>query len=705
MLIQGNEVLKRREERGRKRWRPVRSFAVSSEQKLKLSKDDVFNPPRHVAHSFIDQSQPVMLRAPLTRSRLVTCRPIGGLLTSQWHASQPRYFADIRRPDQTVLPGSDSKIASPSTPAPPTLPPTSTLSQPTPVIPQTPPTPEEVQSKIPSDNVAGVPTGPGTASIASSSPPAPKRKSRFRRFLTSLLVLSILGYGGGVYYSLVSDNFHDFFTEYVPFGEDAVAYFEEREFQKRFPKRPAETKAYPQIRGENKITIGKRSGLSAKVAEDGKESDLAKPGRHTSAIEDNVKPSPAPQAAPKDQPKEKKTEATSAKAPAKVDAAPASNPVPAATSLVDHVAVPEASEPVVQSTVKMLNDLITVINSDPNASKYQTTIQKAKEQLGDIVSNISTLKQQIQHDAEQKITSAHRDFDSAAKELVSRLEREMQEQELRWREEYESEREKISKSYQGKLGAEIESLRKLADQRTQTALLEQQIALNREFARQVEARVEAERQGRLGKLGELSSSVSELEKLTAEWNSVIDTNLQTQHLHVALDAVKSAIEKYDHPTPFVAELAALKEVGNSNQVVNAAIASIPPVAYQRGLPTSAHLIDRFRRVASEVRKAALLPEDAGVASHAASAVLSRFMFSKKGEGMPEGTDVEAVLTRTENLLEEGDLDGAAREMNGLHGWAGVLSKDWVGECRRVLETRQALEVIAAEARLQSLLVE
>jgi len=51
-----------------------------------------------------------------------------------------------------------------------------------------------------------------------------------------------------------------------------------------------------------------------------------------------------------------------------------------------------------------------------------------------------------------------------------------------------------------------------------------------------------------------------------------------------------------------------------------------------------------------------------------------------------------VLTRTEVLLEEGDLDGAAREMNGLHGWAGVLSKDWVGECRRVLETRQALEV-------------
>ncbi|PSK54347.1 MICOS complex subunit mic60 [Elsinoe australis] len=655
-----------------------------------------------------------MLRAPILRSRLVATRPTAGLVTSQWQLNRPRYFADNKTPDQTVLPGSGSRVASSQTPPPPTL--STPAPSPTapPQVPPTPPSPEEVQS---TSKVAGVPTGPGNASIASSSPP-PKKKHRFRRFMTSLLILSILGYGGGVYYSLVSDNFHDFFTEYVPFGEDAVAYFEEREYRKRFPSRPTETKSYPQIRGENKITIGKQSGLSARVAEDPTKSDLAKPGRHTSAVEDNKKPMPAPQIKQKPDGKpESKAQgradesnsqaptppATPAKPAAPASAEPAA-PAPKA-ALVDHVAVPEASEPVVQTTVKMLNDLITVINSDPNASKYQTTITKAKEQLGEIVSSISTLKQQIQHDAEQKITSAHKDFDTAAKELVSRLEREMQDQELRWREEYESEREKISQSYQSKLGAELDSVRKLSEQRVQTALLEQQIALNREFARQVESRVEAERQGRLGKLNELSSSVSELERLTSEWNSVIDTNLQTQHLHVAIDAVQNAIQKYDHPTPFVAELAALKEVGNSNQVVNAAIASIPPVAYQRGLPTPAHLIDRFRRVASEVRKAALLPEDAGVASHAASAVLSRFMFSKKGEGMPEGSDVEAVLTRTENLLEEGDLDGAAREMNSLHGWAGVLSRDWVGECRRVLETKQALEVISTEARLQSLLVE
>jgi hypothetical protein len=69
------------------------------------------------------------------------------------------------------------------------------------------------------------------------------------------------------------------------------------------------------------------------------------------------------------------------------------------------------------------------------------------------------------------------------------------------------------------------------------------------------------------------------------------------------------------------------------------------------------------------------------------------MFTKKGErGLPSGDDVEATLARTEVLLEEGDLESATREMNGLKGWAGVLSRDWVAETRRVLEVRQAVDV-------------
>ncbi|KAJ2991055.1 hypothetical protein NUW58_g2661 [Xylaria curta] len=94
--------------------------------------------------------------------------------------------------------------------------------------PKTPPTPESV-----------APVTTGTTKPPPRTPSAPiKKKGFFRRLRNYLLTLTLLGaitFGGGVWYSRISDNFHDFFTEYVPFGEQAVLYFEEAEFRKRYP--------------------------------------------------------------------------------------------------------------------------------------------------------------------------------------------------------------------------------------------------------------------------------------------------------------------------------------------------------------------------------------------------------------------------------------------------------------------------------------
>ncbi|KAF5016399.1 hypothetical protein F66182_11930, partial [Fusarium sp. NRRL 66182] len=234
-------------------------------------------------------------------------------------------------------------------------------------------------------------------------------------------------------------------------------------------------------------------------------------------------------------------------------------------------------------------------------------------------------------------------------------------------------------------------------------LVEQAIELNRKYLNDVKELVERERDGRLSKISELTANVSQLEKLTTDWSDVIESNLKTQQLQVAVDAVRSVLESSTVAKPFVRELVAVKELAADDPVVAAAIASINPTAYQRGIPTSSQIIERFRRVAGEVRKASLLPEDAGIASHAASFVLSKVMF--KRDAATDGDDVESVLVRTENLLEEGNLDAAAREMNTLQGWAKILSKDWLADVRRVLEVKQALEVMETEARLQCLRVE
>jgi len=540
-----------------------------------------------------------------------------------------------------------------------------------------------------------------------------KPKRRARTFLLTLLVLSALGYAGGIYASLVNDNFHDFFTEYVPGGEEAVAYFEEREYRKRFPAKEYEHKQWPQMRGEHKVTIGRQSGVTPRTAAEAEGSDLGRKGRHVSAVEeartpekkvDNVtKPrGPAEDKPPAPAPAAKKEDADQKLSSSPLAADKQSSPPPTATISPVDLPPTTAQEPAAQKLVKMVNNLLTALNALPpdTTSPLTSTITSMKHDLATILTDIAELKSSVASQAQNDIAAAHTEFDHAAQELVRRLETDMRAQESRWREEYETEREHLAHSYESKLDAELAAARKVADAQQRTALLQQEIVLQRAQMDRVRAAVESERDGRLGQLDDLVTAVHELEGLTADSNALVDHALRTQHLSVAVEALRAKIldsHSQQQPQPFLTELVALKSLASdTNPVVSAAIASIPPVTYQAGLPPLSHLLNRFRSVAAEVRKASLLPADAGVASHAASAVLSRFMFPKTSTSasgdMPAGEDVEAVLARAEMWLEEGDLEGAVREVNGLRGWAGVLSRDWVGEGRRCLEVRQAVDV-------------
>ncbi|GMF72381.1 unnamed protein product [Aspergillus oryzae] len=530
-------------------------------------------------------------------------------------------------------------------------------------------------------------------------PPAPARKTgRFRRFLLYLILTSGFAYGGGVFLALKSDNFHDFFTEYIPYGEEAVLYFEERDFYRRFPNT---LKGQARISGHKdeskKVTIPRESGLTSKAAEEqGSGSDLSQKGPHMSAVKGDEAQIKTESAKPEHKTaaveKAKSDKAAKDQAPKTSDKnaeEPRQPALPAVTTL-EFAQVNEGDEAIVQELVKTFNDIITVISADENSGKYSTPVAKAKEELQKIGEKIIAVREEARRAAQEEITKAHATFDESARELIRRFEESRAADAAQFREEFESEREKLAFAYQEKIQTELQRAQEVAEQRLQNELVEQAIELNRKYLHEVKDLVEREREGRLSKLNELTANVSELEKLTSSWKDVIDTNLKTQQLQVAVDAVRSVLERSSTPRPFVRELVAVKELAADDPVVEAAIASINPTAYQRGIPSKSQIIERFRRVADEVRKASLLPEDAGIASHAASLVLSKVMFKK--DPVAHSDDVESVLVRTESLLEKGDLDAAAREMNSLKGWAKILSKDWLGDVRRVLEVKQALEV-------------
>ncbi|KAG7293489.1 hypothetical protein NEMBOFW57_003540 [Staphylotrichum longicolle] len=606
--------------------------------------------------------------------------------------------------------------------------------------PPPPPVENIAASTIPPEKAPLTPPAPATTIPPPPPPPVPRKKKgffrRLRNYLLTLTLLGALAFGGGVWYSRINDNFHDFFTEYIPYGEQAVLYLEELDFKKRFPN--VASRVTGRRPDGEQVKVPPRGGASWRVADGSEPAARTSSAIQKSAAVKEVKPKAEPvvvaqakeetaklpkaEAKAEDSQKpvavpvvEKKPEPVPEPAPRPLPRLPLRQPRrpsrrPKSTSpragpgLAHRPARrPNAADPVVQDLVRMLNDIIAVINHDGANEKYGPTIGKAKGEISKVGQKIRDLKTSAEEEAAQQVKKRVEDFDKAANELVSRLDSALAAQEQQFRREFEAEIQRLKQSYDSKVQLIQERERRLAEEKLNNQLLEQAVQLQRQFARDIKQHVEEERGGRLGKLTELANAVDSLEKLTAGWNDVIDANLRTQQLHVAVEAVRASLEDAHHPRPFIKELVALKEIAAHDGVVDAAIASIHPSAYQRGIATPAELIDRFRRVAGEVRKASLLPDDAGVASHASSYVLSKVLFKK--QGLAAGDDVESILTRTQTFLEEGDLDNAAREMNGLTGWSKTLSRDWLAEVRKVLEVRQALEVIQTEARLQSLKME
>ncbi|KAF3924584.1 hypothetical protein AA313_de0200408 [Arthrobotrys entomopaga] len=595
------------------------------------------------------------------------------------------------------------------------LPGSNTKSQDVPPVPklETPITPS-LEPKTPPPDA----TAPLTPDPKSTPPPPrptettiipPKQTHRIRNFFLSVTLLTILGYAGGVYYSLQNDNFHDFFTEYIPFGEQLVLEVQDRQFRSRFPGAHPGTIATP--KHYPSITIPKRSGATWKISEkeDPNKAQLDRDGPYKSNKKED---------------KEGKEEEDAVKTVTPAAAATATvlstKSTPDGKSAGDHLDDPtkdkrstaslhgekiapaavDHHDPIMHDLVKIINSVIEVINESDSKKHFDSAIVSAKEEVKVVNEKIQELKAASTEPLADKLKEQEVEFTKVASGIVQTMEGQLLAVERKWREEFERERDNLAESYREKLKTELERSDALAEAKLKNELMEQALKLKREWYANLKERVEKERDGRLGKLKELAEDVEKLAEVTSVWTETLDSNLQTQQMHVALEAVKASVNDPKQPRPFVRELAALKEVSADDEVVKAAIASINPAAYQKGVSSPAQIIDRFRRVAVEVRKASLVPEDAGVFGHASSWVASKLLFKKSG--LATTNDVEAILARTENYLQEGDFDKAAREMNQLQGWAKTLAGDWLKEVRVLLEVQQAVEVISIQARLQSL---
>ncbi|GHJ85522.1 hypothetical protein NliqN6_1924 [Naganishia liquefaciens] len=379
-------------------------------------------------------------------------------------------------------------------------------------------------------------------------------------------------------------------------------------------------------------------------------------------------------------------------------------------------------EPIISQLASTIDSLASSLSATSHAAGSSSTTDAASPaailtRAQDDLASLSGRLQALKDEERQKLEATAERKRAEFEEQLSAREREWTNKEGELVEGWKEEREKLVEGWRKVLDRELEGQRVGIEQRLREEVIAQGIELQRRWLRSIKAQVETERGGRLAKLDHLTTSFKQLEKITLDNSSALDANVSLHTLWSALRAVQAKAERggvaFDDELRVLKTAAAAAQAGASadaeaRSLIDSMIESIERSGAARaGVKSFPALASWFTTtVAPSIQSVSLVPaaeHEAGVLSHVASAALSKLLFRRQN-GWVEGDDVGAVLARAEYLLGEKDLDGAARQVNQLRGWAGKVAGDWLREARRRLEVEQALGVIATEATLSSLLL-
>eukprot|EP00656_Telonema_subtile_P008898 TRINITY_DN14160_c0_g1_i1.p1 TRINITY_DN14160_c0_g1~~TRINITY_DN14160_c0_g1_i1.p1 ORF type:complete len:555 (-),score=212.19 TRINITY_DN14160_c0_g1_i1:74-1738(-) len=195
---------------------------------------------------------------------------------------------------------------------------------------------------------------------------------------------------------------------------------------------------------------------------------------------------------------------------------------------------------------------------------------------------------------------------------------------------------------------------------------------------------------RTEQLHELQSKVQALEQVMLDDSAYKRRCHQAHQLSRAVLAISLCLEE---ARPFTSELAALQALAEHEPVIAAVVSSLPEEAAQRGASTRLQLRESLAEVSSEACRAALMPEDGGLLWFGFTWAINKAKIKEKGQ--VAGDTVDAMLTRVEDHLEQGNLHAAVAQCGALNGMAAQVMKEWQTKATERLMVEQALELARA----------
>jgi len=213
---------------------------------------------------------------------------------------------------------------------------------------------------------------------------------------------------------------------------------------------------------------------------------------------------------------------------------------------------------------------------------------------------------------------------------------------------------------------------------------------------------------------QLKNSVAQLQSLvTGQTQSNIDNNLanvQNQNqgpLGETLQGVSGndlkaaamllAFSKFrdslNREESFEDDLVLLQRLaGKDNQELQSALTRLAPKA-ETGVLTPQGLSEELRSVTGDIVFSSLKGEDVSIKEKAVARLNNVFQVEKEGEPVL-GTETQITVARAQKLLDEGNVEGALKELQNLDGEAELTATDFIKEAQSTLMAQQVQEMIS-----------
>ncbi|HBR69654.1 MAG TPA: hypothetical protein DEA55_09795 [Rhodospirillaceae bacterium] len=198
--------------------------------------------------------------------------------------------------------------------------------------------------------------------------------------------------------------------------------------------------------------------------------------------------------------------------------------------------------------------------------------------------------------------------------------------------------------------------------------------------------------------GALAEAQTQSPALGQTFEGVPQEELQAAAMLLVLSNFRGALNRDNES--FESDLQLLTNfVGEDNPELKASIESLAPHARQ-GILTPQGLSNELKAMAGDAVVASLKGEDITVQERAKARMNELFQIEKNGE-LITGTDTQATLARSENLLESGEIQAAIEQIQTIQGPAAEVLAPFLDKARASLLAQQVRQIAAQIINLRA----